>query len=195
MTRQLRLAVPVLIILICGCFAAAVLLQMRESRAQALAGATLYESRRATDLAAVTGAALDRLAEAGALYAGDPAAPLTVPGLINIAVFDSGGTNSATLHPDSAMPLLPPQARVGQRTVFRFGPEAALAFRSGRNIILVLFDPESLAPASLRARAVLAGRDPILEDAAPSAVLARAPVPGWPLTAATAIDASGALST
>lgn len=61
--------------------------------------------------AAVTGAALDRFAEAGALYAGDPAAPLVLPGLINIAVYDAGGRNTATLHPDSAMPLPPPMRK------------------------------------------------------------------------------------
>ena len=97
MTRHLRLTVPILILLICGSFAAAALLQIRESRAQAVAEAALFETRRATDLAAVTGAALDRFAEAGALYAGDPAAPLTLPGLINIAVYDTGGHNTATV--------------------------------------------------------------------------------------------------
>jgi signal transduction histidine kinase len=191
MTRHLRLNVPILMALICGSFAAAALLQMRESRAQAMTEAAQYESRRATDLAAVTGAALDRFAEAGALYAGDPAAPLTLMGLINIAVFDPKGVNGATLHPDSAMPL-PPRS-LSKRAVFRFGPEAALAFRSGRNVILVLFDPAALAPPSLRARAVIAGATPILDDATPSATLASATVPGWPLTAATQIDSNGAM--
>ena len=191
MTRHLRLTVPILILLICGSFAAAALLQIRESRAQAVTEATLYESRRATDLAAVAGAALDRFAEAGALYAGNPAAPITLPGLINIAVFDAGGANRATLHPDSAMPLLPPGS--AKRAVFRFGPEAALAFRSGRQTILVLFDPASLAPSSLRARAVIAGSTAILDDTASGVELAPAPVPGWPLTAAAQIDSKTAL--
>jgi signal transduction histidine kinase len=191
MTRHLRLTVPILIALICGSFAAAALLQIRESRAQAVAEATLYENRRAVDLAAVTGAALDRFAEAGALYAGDPAAPLTLPGLINIAVYDGSGVNSATLHPDSAMPL-PPQA-LARRAVFRFGPEAALAFRSGTKMILVLFEPASLAPQSLRSRAVIGGASAILDDAPPDAALTQATVPGWPLTAATQIDSKTVL--
>ena len=191
MTRHLRLTVPILILLICGSFAAAELLQIRDSRAQAVAEAALFESRRATDLAAVTGAALDRFAEAGALYAGDPAAPLTLPGLINIAVYDTGGHNTATLHPDSAMPL-PPHPLV-PRTVFRFGPEAALAFRSGAKQILVLFDPASLAPQSLRASAVIGGQSAILDDAPAGAALTQAAVPGWPLTAATVVDATPAL--
>src|SRR4051812_37705553 len=88
-TRHLRLAVPLLVLLTGGVFAAATLLQIRQSRSQAMAEATLYESRRAADLAAVTGAALDRFAEAGRLFAGNPAAPLTMPGLLNIAMFDA----------------------------------------------------------------------------------------------------------
>jgi signal transduction histidine kinase len=188
MTRHLRLTVPILILLICGSFAAAALLQIRESRSQAVAEATQYESHRATDLAAVTGTALDRFAEAGALYAGDPAAPLILPGLLNIAVYDANGVNTATLHPDSAMPL-PPQASA-RRAVFRFGPEAALAFRSGSKMILVLFDPASLAPPSLRARATIGG---ILDDAPLGTARAQAAVPGWPLTAATAVDSKTAL--
>ncbi len=191
MTRHLRLTVPILIVLICGSFAAAALLQIRQSRAQTVAEAALFESRRAADLAAVSGAALDRFAEAGELYAGDPAAPLTLPGLINIAVYDSSGANTATLHPDSAMPL-PPQ-RLARRAVFRFGPEATLAIRSGTKMILVLFDPASLAPQSLRARAVIGGGSAILDDAPPGAELARAAVPGWPLTAGTQIDSKPAL--
>ena len=107
MTRHLRLAVPVLVLLICGSFAAATILQIRQSRSQAIAEARLYESRRAADLAAVTGAALDRFAEAGRLYAGNPAAPLTMAGLINIALFDRAGVQRAALRPDSARPSAP----------------------------------------------------------------------------------------
>ena len=113
-------------------------------------------------------------------------------GLINIAVFDSDGASSAILHPDSAIPLLPPQR--DQRAVFRFGPEAALTFPSGRYIILVLFDPAKPAPASLSAHAVVAGRDPILNDTAADATFARVQVRRATLTAAAEIDAGGALS-
>jgi signal transduction histidine kinase len=190
MTRHLRLAVPLLIVLICGSFAAAALLQIRQSQAQANMMAAQYETRRAKDLAAVASAALDRFAEAGALYAGDPAAPLTLPRLLNIAVFDQGGASSAALHPDSAMPLLPPEALKGQRTAFRFGPEAALSFASGGKVILVLFDPGALAPASLSQGAAIAGGDTILGHITGDAV--GAPVPGWPLTASVAIESCAA---
>ena len=186
MTRHLRLAVPLLIVLICGSFAAAALLQIRQSQTQAGAMEARFENRRARDLAAVAGGALDRFAEAGRLYAGDPAAPLTLPGLLNIAVFGADGAESAILHPDSAVPLLPPEALKGRRAVFRFGPEAALAFAEGSRVILVLFDPTMLAPASLSAGAQIAGRDTILGHIASSQALA--PVPGWPLTASTAIE-------
>jgi len=182
MTRHLRLAVPLLIVLICGSFAAAALLQMRQT--QALSLAAQYESRRAKDLAAVAGGALDRFAEAGALYAGDPAAPLTLPGLLNIAVFDRDGVSSAALHPDSAM--LPLEAQKGQRVVFRFGPEAALSFARGGKLILVLFDPGALAPTSLSAGAAISGRDTILGSITGGQT--GAPVPGWPLTASTTLE-------
>ncbi len=174
--------------LICGSFAAAALLQIRQGQAQAAAITAQYESRRANDLAAVAGSALDRFAEAGRLYAGDPAAPLTLPGLLNIALFDQGGANTAALHPDSAMPLLPPEALKGQRTVFRFGPEAALTFESGGKLILVLFDPATLAPASLSEGAAIAGRDTILGRATDEQI--GAPVPGWPLTASIATQSA-----
>ena len=186
MTRHLRLAVPLLIVLICGSFAAAALLQMRQSQTQALSLASQYESRRAKDLAAVAGSALDRFAEAGALYAGDPAAPLFLPGLLNIAVFDRDGVSSAALHPDSAMPLLPTEAQKGQRAVFRFGPEAALSFARGGKLIPVLFDPGALAPASLSAGATISGRNIIMGGITDGQT--GAPVPGWPLTASTALD-------
>jgi hypothetical protein len=64
MTRHLRLAVPLVIFLICGSFAAAALLNMRLDRSHDLEAASRYEQRRAVSLAAVTGEALDRFAEA-----------------------------------------------------------------------------------------------------------------------------------
>ena len=57
MTRHLRLAVPVVIFLICGSFAAATLLNMRLERSHDLEAANRYEQRRAVALAQVTGGA------------------------------------------------------------------------------------------------------------------------------------------
>ena len=60
MTRNVRLTVPVCLILICSCLALAALLQMRLDRVHALDQAALFEQARARDLAAVAGASLDR---------------------------------------------------------------------------------------------------------------------------------------
>ena len=76
--RNIRTTVVVSLILICGSFAAAAALQMRLDRVHALNQARYFEARRAHALAAVTGAALDRIAGLGHAFA--TGAAVTVPG-------------------------------------------------------------------------------------------------------------------
>src|SRR3569832_1974899 len=72
MGRDGRYTIPVCIILICGCFAAAALLQMRLDRSHALAQATTFEQERTRTLARTTGQTLDRYARLGAVFAASP---------------------------------------------------------------------------------------------------------------------------
>src|SRR4051812_49925062 len=71
-TRDVRFIVPICIILICGSFAAAALLQMRMDRGRALAQAGAFERARAVDVARGAAASLDRVARMGAVFAASP---------------------------------------------------------------------------------------------------------------------------
>src|SRR3954468_6638216 len=82
--RSNRLMVPVCIALICGSFAAAAILSMRLDRAHAISQAGQYEQVRAADLAEITGATLDRIAQAGLDFARNPNAQSPDPAIRNI---------------------------------------------------------------------------------------------------------------
>ena len=192
--RDARYTVPVCILLICGSFAATAALQMQRDRSHALEIAAQYGGRSAHDLAAVTAAALDRLAAAGTEFAAHPGAVVALSGLRNIAVFDAGGARRAILHPDSAMTPPPSSA---SRTVFAYGPDGALGFSSGGMRIVVLFDSTALAPTSMLDHAALLpahGAALVTLSSAPSLGWASAAVPGWPLTASVAVSRDYALA-
>lgn len=183
-TRNNRILIPLCILLICGSFAAAALLQMRNDRHHALTAAAQAGAARAGDLAAVTAMSLDRFASIGAGFAANPAAVAALPGLRNIAVYDADGARRAILHPLAAM--APAPAGTG-RSVFAYGPQGALAFASGDARIVVMFDKQALAPASLlNDAALLPASGPALLPLTQGEGLEwmRSPVPGWPLTAA-----------
>ena len=192
--RKTRLMVPICIALICGSFAAAAILSMRMDRAHALNQAGHYEQLRAADLAALSGAALDRLAAAGLGFARNPDAHASDPAIRNIAVFENGAVIAA-LKPQSAVP--PQPAFRGDRTVFTFGPETGLAVRDGERIVTVLFDPGALAPQSLTRRAALfSSTATILSGPGWRADGGRqeSALSNWPLKAATETDDADALA-
>ena len=184
LSRNSRLTVPICILLICGSFAAAALLQMQMDRRHALTAASRHGLERTNSLAAVTAMSLDRFASLGAGFADNPAAVAALPGLRNIAVFGPDGANRATLYPHSAMAPVPPGTG---RSVFAFGPQGGLAFSQGERRIVVLFDKQALAPQALLAQAaLLPANGPALLPLNENDDLdwTRAAVPGWPLTAA-----------
>jgi signal transduction histidine kinase len=195
MTRHLRLAVPLVIFLICGSFAAAALLNMRLDRSHDLEAAARYEQRRAVSLAAVTGEALDRFAEAGLAYAENPLLGARPKGLINIIVTDADGARMQ-LRPGPVPPQkVPPQART--RNVVTFGDQAALTIPQDGRVITVMFDPRTVAPESLSGHALLMpASGPALLGRSQNAGLdwLTAPVPGWPLTAGVAVSSDDVLS-
>ena len=192
--RNTRLMVPLCIALICGSFAAAAVLSLRLDRAHASSQAAYFEETRAANLAAVTEAALTRLAGAGLSFVHNPETRLGDPSIRNIAVFRDGRLDFA-LKPLSAVP--PEPILKGPRAVFAFGPEAGLAFREKDAVVAVLFDPATLAPRALLARAALVSDAGALASGTgwqSGRTRQEHAVPGWPLTAVTEIDDDGALS-
>ena len=182
--RDVRFTVPVCIILICSSFAATALLEMRLDRSHALAQAARFEQARALDLARATGAVLDRYARMGAVFAASPeqfrGADLSraEPAIRDIAVWDQAGLQRARLDATSLSPLVRP-VLASARAIIPGG----LAFRAGGRTVAVLFDPESLMPASQRAILLPAGKRDGLT----------APVPGWPLAVRTQLDEKATL--
>jgi signal transduction histidine kinase len=180
--RDIRFTVPLCIVLICGSFAATALLEMRLDRGHALALAQSFEQARATDLAHVTGATLDRYARMGAVFAANPeqyrAADLAKaePAIHDIAVWDASGAQKARLDATAAEPL-PRPVLTGARMVL----PGALAFRQGSRTVAVLFDPASLMASAARATLAPAGQT-------------GAAVPGWPVAVQTTIDEKAALA-
>ena len=179
---DIRFTVPLCIILICCSFAATALLEMRLDRGHALAQAQSFEQARATDLARAAGAALDRYARMGAVFAASPeqyrAADLAKaePAIRDIAVWDAGGVQQARLDATAAEPL-PRPILAGARMV----APGALAFRQGARTVEVLFDPASLMPGATRATLASAGQ-------------AGTAVPGWPVTVQTQVDEKATLT-
>jgi signal transduction histidine kinase len=179
MSRDIRFTVPICIILICGSFAAAALLQMRLDRGHALAQAAGFERARAADIAQRTGQSLDRYARLGRVFAASPqqyrSADLAKaePAIRDIAVWGADGTQQARL--SAAATSLAAPIFAGPRALFA----GELAFRDSGRVIAVLFDAANLLPA--RAALVPAGQ------------ALSAPVPGWPVAVATQVDEQGAL--
>ncbi len=184
--RDIRFTVPLCIVLICGSFAATALLEMRLDRGHALALAQSFEQARAADLARAAGVTLDRYARMGAVFAASPeqyrAADLAraEPAIRDIAVWDASGAQQARL--DATAQPLPRPVLTGARMV----APGALAFRQGRRVVAVLFDPASLMPGSARATLTPAGETP--------AGQAGVAVPGWPVAVQTRIDEKATLA-
>jgi signal transduction histidine kinase len=98
-TGRIRVTVFVCVVLICGSFASAAVIQMRLDRMHALSHAALFGQRRAQEMATDIAASLERYKAIGRAFASigkasDSSAALLEAGgppLRNIAVFDGGG--------------------------------------------------------------------------------------------------------
>jgi len=178
--RGARVAVPVCILLICGCFAATAMLQMRQDRAHALAQAESFGRIRAADAGRAAANALDRYVRLGQVFADGPqlfrSADLgrAMPGLRDIIVWDGDGRQSARLKADAG--AVPPPTFPGGRALTGDG----LAFRDNGRTVAVLFDAHGLAPQG------------VMLSSQPGAIAAA--VPGWPLHATAMVDRDGALT-
>jgi signal transduction histidine kinase len=188
LVRDSRYTVPICIILICGSFAAAALLQMRLDRSRALAQAAIFEHDRAAAAARTTGQTLDRYARLGAVFAASPqqyrSADLerAEPAIRDIAVWGADGNQLARFNAMADGPLTRP-VFAGLRTSFPGG----LAFRNGSQMVVVWFNPASLDLGSPRTALVAQG------DIRGQGTALSAAVPGWPLRVATSVDEKGAL--
>jgi len=184
--RDIRYTVPICIVLICGCLAAAALLQMRLDRSHALAQAASFERARVAAAARAAGRTLDRYARLGTVFAAAPqqyrSAELgrSEPAIRDILVWDADGTQQARLQP-SALADLPMPLFAGARA----SAPGELAFRNGRQVIEVRFDANSLELGSPQTNLV-----PQREARGKSIA---AGVPGWPLAVTASLDEKNAL--
>ena len=122
-SRNIRVTVVACVVLICGAFAAAALLQMRNDRVHALAQAEVFEAERAGDIAAATGASLDRIAAVGRSFVDGKIADPTADGIANITAYDASGLAVATAgkgdYPEgSALQLMPNEVMIKQQKGF-----------------------------------------------------------------------------
>jgi signal transduction histidine kinase len=181
--RDIRYTVPICIILICGCLAAAALLQMRLDRSHALAQAAAFERARVAAVARATGRTLDRYARLGEVFASAPqqyrSAELgrSEPAIRDILVWDADGRQQAGLQ--ASAQASPKPAFNGART----STSDSLAFRNGGQVIAVRFDPKSLDLGSAR----------LLPQTGAQGESITARIPGWPLAVTASLDEKGAL--
>jgi signal transduction histidine kinase len=192
-TRNIRFTVLACVVLICGCFAAAAGLQMRNDRIHALNQAQYFEARRAEDVAAATGATLDRLAALGKSFADGRTVDGAADGIRNITVFDRTGLALTTLDASSSVSLPLDAIMSGAPRVFAPG---ILTFPYGDRIVAVAFDPHGLVPGRMLAHAALLASNGavLLQDAAWPGGGGAVAVSGWPVTVRAAVDEDAALA-
>jgi signal transduction histidine kinase len=137
-----RVSVIVCLVLICGSFASAALMQMRNDRTHALAQAAEFDTRRAGEIAADIDSTLDRYAAIGSAFANAATSPETSAALAeaggvalrNILVLDQDGALESEMlaTPGNLLPL-----SAGALSAARRG-KLAFASRDGGSLVLLL---------------------------------------------------------
>ncbi|HTW36844.1 MAG TPA: HAMP domain-containing sensor histidine kinase [Rhizomicrobium sp.] len=167
---NIRLTVALSVVLICGSFAAAAFIQMRNDRAHALSEAASFDDERAQELALDLGGELNRYAAIGAAFtnaasSAETSAALSEAGgtaLRNIAVLDLRGElqSELTSAPKGFLPLPPDtldQALTGHAiAASRDGKSFAILFNEGNHIVAVELDAKALMPSAGEREALLA---------------------------------------
>ena len=167
---SIRITVALSVILICGSFAAAAVIQMRNDRAHALAEAASFDEERAQELALDLGGELNRYAAIGAAFtnaasSAETSAALSEAGgtaLRNIAVLDLRGElqSEQTSAAKGFLPLPPDtldQALTGHAiAASRDGKSFAIVFNEGNHIVAVELDAKALMPSAGEREALLA---------------------------------------
>jgi signal transduction histidine kinase len=167
---NIRITVALSVILICGSFAAAAFIQMRDDRVHALSEAANFDDERAQELATDLGSELNRYAAIGAAFtnatnSAETSAALSEAGgtaLRNIAVLDLRGelqselTSAAKgflpLSPDSIDEALTGHAIAASRD----GKSFAIVFNEGNHLVAVELDAKALMPSAGEREALLA---------------------------------------
>jgi two-component system cell cycle sensor histidine kinase PleC len=174
--RDLRFTLFLCALLVSASLIACGLLQMRQDGLQSRQESARLGATRAQDIAAAAGAALDRYARMGRVFAASPeqyrSAELgrAEPSIGDIIVWDAAGNAIARLDPLAASTLPRPNFP-GGRVAFTGG----LAFHEGDRTIEVRFDPASMV---FPGAALVAG----------GTGQGQAAVPGWPLAVAIPAD-------
>ena len=167
---NIRITVALSVILICGSFAAAAFIQMRNDRAHALAEAASFDDERAQELALDLGGELNRYAAIGAAFtnatnSAETSAALSEAGgtaLRNIAVLDLRGElqSELTSAPKGFLPLPADtldQALTGHAiAASRDGKSFAIVFNEGNHLVAVELDAKALMPSAGEREALLA---------------------------------------
>ncbi|HEY3639185.1 MAG TPA: HAMP domain-containing sensor histidine kinase [Rhizomicrobium sp.] len=169
---NVRAVVILCVVLICGSFAAAAVLQMQRDRQHALSQAADFTGRRAAEMSSDLGSALDRYAAIGVAFASargtaETSAALAQAGgasLRNIVVLDENGQPLSEMMgaPAGVLPLdvgMLGDAKRG-RTAFpsRDGRTLVLLFGAAQRLVLVQLDPASLLASAGMEDAVLAAK-------------------------------------
>ena len=190
---NIRVTVLLCVVLICGSFAAAAVLQMRNDRVRALGQARMFEAERAADIAATAASALDRMAATGRAFADGKPVDGAADGIRDITVFDASGLALATQNSLDSEPLPPDTITVRAPRVLAPG---TLIFPYGTKTVAMSFDPHALVPARLLARAAIEARggQVLLRDAAWSGGGTATPVAGWPVAVRSSVDEDAALA-
>jgi len=167
---NIRITVALSVVLICGSFAAAAFIQMRNDRAHALSEAASFDDERAQELALDLGGELNRYAAIGAAFtnaasSAETSAALSEAGgtaLRNIAVLDLRGDlqSELTSAPKGFLPLPPDtldQALTGHAiAASRDGKSFAIVFNQGNHLVAVELDAKALMPSAGEREALLA---------------------------------------
>jgi signal transduction histidine kinase len=171
--REVRFAVALSVVLICGSFASAAIIQMRNDHAHAMSMAAMFTERRAGELATDLAATLDRYRTIGTEFSlsrtnAETSATLAEIGgatLKNIAVLDPAGHLQSEMmgSPKDFLPL-PRDVLAGARTDRTIWPSPdgrtiVLAFVAGPHIVAVQLDARHLVPSANMVDSVLAAPD------------------------------------
>jgi signal transduction histidine kinase len=189
-TRNIRLTVVLCVVVICGSFAAAGLLQFRLETANANRQAAYFESRRAADVAAQLADTLARQRQIGHQFVRGEILVLP-PDVSAIAVSDALGKISATIGEPIAMNAVAGLA-VDRPVVIGERGTSLVVFREGIDIIAVRV--RSLVPASVLANLEITSRDGSAIAGTPvrgDAIVAR--VPHWPVDVRVPSENAGAV--
>mgnify|MGYP001557333290 CR=1 FL=1 len=210
-TRNIRFTVVLAVVLICGSFASAAVLQIRFDRTRAENQAQVLEGRHAQLLAESAAAALNRYTMLAIAFADAPASAATStaldaagkPGLHNVAVLNMHGSVISALNSvrpsqlaiDEIYALGARNKRIAMPSPD--GPYTLVTLPYAGSIVVLELNPNALLPAGEIPHSAISSHDGVLlaegsQWGARGSIVKFHPVPGWPLAVGTSIAPSDA---